>query len=217
MVYGVGLPAGFTLGGQVWDYMSGALDVVAHELTHGVTDYSSNLIYRNESGALNEAFSDIMGTAVEFYWQPAGNGSMRADYLIGEDVVRPGGFRSMENPQAYGDPDHYSNRYLGPLDNGGVHTNSGIANQAYYLADRGRHQSHLRTGGAGCRPDEPRADREDFLPRLHPADAVQRELRHGAGGDHSGRAGSLRRRKRSRTGDRAGVDGGRCQLRRRAS
>lgn len=151
MVYGVGLPAGFTLGGQVWDYVSGALDIVAHELTHGVTDYSSNLIYRNESGALNEAFSDIMGTATEFYWQPAGNGSMRADYLIGEDVIRPGGLRSMENPQAYGDPDHYAKRYLGTQDNGGVHINSGIANQAYYLAVEGgtNRTSGLAVQGVG--------------------------------------------------------------------
>ncbi len=158
MVYGVGLPAGVTLGGQVWDYMSGALDVVAHELTHGVTEYTSNLIYRNESGALNEAFSDMMGTAAEFYWQPAGSGSMQADYLVGEDVVRPGGLRSMENPQAYGDPDHYSKRYLGTLDNGGVHTNSGIANQAYYLAIEGgtNRTSGLAVEGVG------RASREQI-------------------------------------------------------
>ncbi len=72
MVYGEGLPPNVTLGGQSWDYVAGALDIVAHELTHGVTDYSSSLIYMNESGALNEAFSDIMGTSVEFYYQPAG-------------------------------------------------------------------------------------------------------------------------------------------------
>jgi Zn-dependent metalloprotease len=151
MVYGVGLPAGFTLGGQVWDYMSGALDIVAHELTHGVTDYTSGLIYRGESGALNEAFSDIMGTAAEFYFQPAGSSAMHADYLIGEDVVRPGGFRSMENPQAFGDPDHYSSRFLGNSDNGGVHTNSGIANQAYYLAVEGgtNRTSGLAVQGVG--------------------------------------------------------------------
>ena len=65
---------GFTLGGQSWDYLSGALDIVAHELTHGVTEYTSDLIYRNESGALNEAFSDMMGTSVEFFFQPAGSG-----------------------------------------------------------------------------------------------------------------------------------------------
>ena len=134
MVYGVGLPPGFTLGGQSWNHFSGALDIVAHELTHGVTDYSSGLIYRTESGALNEAFSDIMAAGVEFFFQPAGSGDLRADYLCGEDVVRPGGLRSMENPQVFGDPDHYSRRFLGLADNGGVHINSGIANHAFYLA-----------------------------------------------------------------------------------
>jgi bacillolysin len=134
MVYGVGLPPGFTLGGQSWNHLSGGLDVVGHELTHGVTEFTSNLIYQNESGALNEAFSDIMGASIEFFFQPAGNGDLRADYLCAEDVVRPGGIRSMENPQAYGDPDHYSRRFLGTADNGGVHINSGIANQAFYLA-----------------------------------------------------------------------------------
>jgi bacillolysin len=158
MVYGVGLPAGFIAGGQVWDYLSGALDVVAHELTHGVTDYSSGLIYLNESGALNEAFSDMMGTAAEFFWQQAGDGALRADYLVGEDVVRPGGLRSMENPQAFGDPDHYSRRFLGSADNGGVHINSGIANQAYYLAIEGgtNRTSGLSVQGVG------RANREQI-------------------------------------------------------
>jgi thermolysin len=115
---------------------------VAHEITHGVTEYSSDLIYRNESGALNESFSDIMGTAVEFFFQPSGEGVLRADYLVGEDVVRAAftsfnGIRSMANPNAYGDPDHYSNRFLGEEDNGGVHINSSISNHAYYLAIEG--------------------------------------------------------------------------------
>ncbi len=95
MYYGDGLPFNVTLDGQRYNYMSGALDVVAHELTHGVTDYSSQLIYQNESGALNEAFSDIMGTSVEFFQQPE-----KADYLLGEDVITPGGTRSMQNPMA---------------------------------------------------------------------------------------------------------------------
>jgi bacillolysin len=151
MVYGEGLPPNVTLGGQTWDYVAGALDIVAHELTHGVTDYSSSLIYMNESGALNEAFSDIMGTSVEFYFQPAGSGNLRADYLIGEDVVKPGGIRSMENPAAYGDPDHYSRRFTGPEDNGGVHINSGIANHAFYLAIEGgtNRTSGLSVQGVG--------------------------------------------------------------------
>jgi thermolysin len=132
MIYGDGLPNNVTVSGQRWNYLAGGLDVVAHELTHGVTDYSSALIYQNESGALNESFSDMMGTAVEFYFQPT-----RADYLMGEDVVTPGGIRSMQNPMAYGDPDHYSVRYTGSEDGGGVHINSGIPSNAFYLAIEG--------------------------------------------------------------------------------
>jgi bacillolysin len=137
MVFGEGLPPNVTLAGQTWDFLAGALDVVGHELTHGVTDYTSNLIYRNESGALNESFSDIIGTSVEFFFQPAGSGSLHADYDVGEDVVRPGGIRSMSNPGVFGDPDHYSQRFLGSADNGGVHINSGISNQAFYLSIEG--------------------------------------------------------------------------------
>ena len=138
MVYGEGLPPNATVGGYKWNYFAGALDVVAHELTHGVTDYSSGLIYKNESGALNESFSDMMGASVEFYYQPVGSAYLKADYTLGEDLTTPmGGFRSMANPGAFGDPDHYSKRYLGTSDNGGVHTNSGISNHAFYLAIEG--------------------------------------------------------------------------------
>ena len=73
MVFGEGLPGGLTIGGQAWNYLSGALDVTAHELSHGVTEFSSNLIYQGESGALNESFSDMMGTSVEFFYQPVRN------------------------------------------------------------------------------------------------------------------------------------------------
>jgi len=142
MFFGNGIPSNYTLGGQNVTPLAGSLDIVAHELTHGVTSSSSDLIYMNESGALNEAFSDIMGTATEFFYQPIGAGIGQADYLIGEDSFRtPGGglngVRSMSNPQAFGDPDHYSRRYLGSGDDGGVHINSGIANHAYYLAIEG--------------------------------------------------------------------------------
>ena len=152
MVYGEGLPPGFTLFGQTVDYLAGALDIVAHELTHGVTDYSSGLIYLQESGALNEAFSDIMAISVEFFFQPAGNGNLRADYLIGEDVFRPGGIRSAANPQANNQPDHYSRRFTGTEDNGGVHINSGIANHAFYLAIEGgtNRTSGLSVQGVGA-------------------------------------------------------------------
>jgi thermolysin len=89
MVYREGLPGGgyFPSTGQRFDCFSGALDIVAHELTHGVTNFTSRLEYVNESGALNEAFSDIIGTSVEFFFQPAGNGQLKADYLLGEDIA----------------------------------------------------------------------------------------------------------------------------------
>jgi Zn-dependent metalloprotease len=150
MMYGEGLPPNVTLGGDRYDFFSGALDVVAHELAHGVTDYSSQLIYQNESGALNEAFSDIMGTAVEWYFQDPGNGPMRAEYLMGEDISSTP-FRSMSNPESLGSPDHFSRRFLGSADNGGVHINSGIANHAYYLAIEGgtNRTSGLSVQGVG--------------------------------------------------------------------
>jgi bacillolysin len=151
-VFGVGLPPNTTLGGQTWDFTSGALDIVAHELTHGVTDYSSDLIYQNESGALNEAFSDIMGASAEFYFQQPGSGNLLADYAIGEDVVRPGGIRSMSDPLSLGDPDHYSRRFLGTADNGGVHINSTIPSHAFYLAIEGgtNRTSGLSVQGVGA-------------------------------------------------------------------
>lgn len=152
MVFGEGLPSNVIDGGRrSWNYLAGALDVFAHELTHGITDYSSRLIYRNESGALNEAFSDIMGIAAEFYFQPAGGGPLKADYRIGEDVITPGGLRTIDNPQAFGDPDHYTRRYTGADDNGGVHTNSTIASHAFYLAVEGgvNRTSGLSVTGVG--------------------------------------------------------------------
>ena len=151
-MFGEGLPAGFTLDGQVWDFLAGAIDIVAHELTHGVTEFTSNLIYRDESGALNESFSDMMGTGVEFFFQPPGNDlALRADYLVGEDAIRPGGLRSMSDPASKGDPDHYSKRFLGPEDNGGVHINSAIPNQVFYLAIEGgtNRTSGLSVQGVG--------------------------------------------------------------------
>jgi bacillolysin len=152
MVYGEGLPAGVRLGGQHFRAFAGALDVVAHEMTHGVTQYTSNLVYQGEPGALNESFSDMMGTAAEFFFQPAGNGPLRADYLLAEDITDPGAVRSMENPALFGDPDHYSRRYTGPLDGGGIHSNSGIPNHAFYLAiEGGRNRtSGLAVQGVGA-------------------------------------------------------------------
>jgi bacillolysin len=154
MVYGEGLPPGVTSGGSSWDFAAGAIDIVAHEITHGITEFTSDLIYMNESGALNESFSDIMGTSVEFFFQPPGDGLMRADYLCAEDVVRGGtnGIRSLANPAAFGDPDHYALRYTGSSDNGGVHTNSSISNHAFYLAVEGgtNRVSGLTVRGVGA-------------------------------------------------------------------
>lgn len=152
MVFGDGLPPNLRFLGQSYDYFAGGLDIVAHELTHGLTDYSSGLIYQNESGALNEAFSDIVATGVEFFYQTPGSGPRQADYLIGEDVITPGGIRSMSNPGAFGDPDHYSRRFTGSEDNGGVHINAGIPNQAFYLAIEGgsNRTSNLSVQGVGA-------------------------------------------------------------------
>lgn len=155
MMFGEGLPAGYVRASdrKRVNYWSTAIDIVAHELAHGLTQYSSNLIYRNESGALNEAFSDIIGTGVEFFFQSRGDGLLKADWLHGEDAVTPGGNRSLENPRAYGHPDHYSlRRFIGTaIDNGGVHTNSSIVNHAFYLAiEGGRNRtSGLSVEGVG--------------------------------------------------------------------
>ena len=139
MLYGVGLPPGVTSGGRTWDHTAGALDLVAHEITHGITEFTADLIYRNEAGALNESFSDIMGNSVEAFFQPPGPGVMQADYLVAEDIVRGAGngIRSMADPMLHGDPDHYSIRFTGTGDNGGVHINSGIPNHVFYLAVEG--------------------------------------------------------------------------------
>ena len=145
MYFGNGFPGNlaFQSTGQNWSYLAGSLDVAAHELTHAVTESTSNLIYLNESGALNESFSDIMGTSVEFFYQPVGAGLGQADFIIAEDSVRTPsgaglqGIRSMVNPIVFGDPDHYSIRFTGTGDNGGVHINCGIPNHAFFLAVAG--------------------------------------------------------------------------------
>jgi thermolysin len=156
--FGNGFPTGYTLGGRHYTYFAGALDIVAHELTHGVTTSTSNLIYQDESGALNESFSDVIGTSVEFYYHPQGDGKGRADYVLGEDIstgVARGeidGDRSMANPAAHDHPDHYSRRFRGTEDNGGVHINSSIPNHAFYLAIEGgtNRTSGLPVEGVGA-------------------------------------------------------------------
>ncbi|MGD9961445.1 M4 family metallopeptidase [Nocardioides sp.] len=131
--------------GVIFAGFARSLDVVAHELAHGVTQYASGLIYQKESGALNEHFSDVFGTSIT---QWANHESPeQADWLIGDEIMGPDlygeALRSMRHPgTAYDNPilgkdpqpDHYANRYTGTGDNGGVHINSGIPNRAFYLA-----------------------------------------------------------------------------------
>lgn len=122
------------------------IDICGHEMTHGVTERTAGLTYANESGALNESWSDIMGSMVELY---ADGGVVSADtWKIGEDAYTPGtagdALRSMSNPHGVGDPDHYSLRIYASgcspsnaNDQCGVHTNSSISNHAYYLIAAG--------------------------------------------------------------------------------
>jgi Zn-dependent metalloprotease len=108
---------------------AGSLDAVAHELTHGVTQYTANLVYRDQSGALNEAFSDIFGEAIEHF----ATGSN--DWQVGSQLTAP--IRDMANPGRFGDPAKFSDFVVTDQDNGGVHTNSGIINQAFYQLTEG--------------------------------------------------------------------------------
>ena len=105
-----------------------SLDIVGHEVSHGVTQSSAGLIYQNESGALNESFSDIFGEMIENYTDDPN------DWLMGDD--RTDGFiRSMSNPKDKSDPDTYkgTNWKTTSGDNWGVHTNSGVQNYWFFL------------------------------------------------------------------------------------
>jgi bacillolysin len=109
-------------------------DVVAHELTHGVTQYESSLFYYYQSGAINESFSDLWG---EYYDQTNGLGTDTAGvkWQIGEDISDLGTIRNMSDPAAFGDPDKMSsaNYDESEEDNGGVHHNSGVNSKAVFL------------------------------------------------------------------------------------
>ncbi len=125
-------------------------DVVAHELTHGVTEYTANLLYWYQSGAINEAMSDIMGEFVDLANPGSGD---RADtaanrWLMGEDLSI-GALRDMENPPVFGDPDRIGSvlYWTDIADNGGVHINSGVVNKAAFLiADGGTFNGQTVTG-----------------------------------------------------------------------
>jgi thermolysin len=137
-----------------------SLDIVGHEMQHGVTIFSGALFYFNEPGALNESWSDVFGTLLERHVDPAG-----WNWRIGEDCFTPANgtadaLRHMDDPHAVAergytsddDPDHYAERYTGTADNGGVHINSGISNKAFYLLAEGG--THHRGGSMeGIGPD----------------------------------------------------------------
>src|SRR5262249_6826367 len=121
-----------------------SVDIMGHELTHGVTAYTAGLIYQGQSGALNESISDVFGSMVKQF--ALSQTVATADWLIGAGIFTPKvngvALRSMKEPgTAYNDPvlgkdpqpadmAHYVNT---SSDNGGVHINSGIPNRAFYL------------------------------------------------------------------------------------
>jgi Zn-dependent metalloprotease len=113
-------------------------DVTAHEITHGVTENTSNLIYSKQSGALNESVSDIFGESID-QLNGKGDDSAAVKWLIGEEIPSLGAIRDMSNPPAYGDPDRVGSPlyYCGTSDSGGVHTNSGVPNKNFYLLVEG--------------------------------------------------------------------------------
>lgn len=127
MTYGDGNGSTFTI-------LTG-LDVCGHEVTHGLTSNSSQLVYQNESGALNESYSDIFGTTIENFARPA-----NWNWKIGTDITPSGnGIRDMQNPKLFNHPNCYMGQYYytGTNDNGGVHTNSGVSNYWFYLLTAG--------------------------------------------------------------------------------
>ena len=125
MVYGAGFSA--------------ADDVVAHELTHGVTQYTSHLFYAYQSGAINESMSDVFGEFVD-QTDGVGTDTPASRWLIGEDLP-DGAIRSMSDPTLFNDPDRMtSSRYVADptrADNGGVHANNGVGNKAAFLITDG--------------------------------------------------------------------------------
>jgi Zn-dependent metalloprotease len=124
-----------------------AIDIIGHELTHGVTQHEARLVYWDQPGALNESFSDVFGSLVK--QRALGHTAADADWLIGEGIFTPNvngqGIRSMKAPgTAYDDPvlgqdpqpGHMDDYVNTNADNGGVHINSGIPNRAFYIAAR---------------------------------------------------------------------------------
>jgi len=131
--------------GRIFLRFTRSLDVIGHELTHGVVAHTSNLEYRDQPGALNEHFADVFGSLVR-QWK-AKQTTAKASWLIGQDIMGPAvrakALRTLKREAAYRDdpylgtdpqPKHMRDLYRGTADNGGVHINSGIPNHAFYLA-----------------------------------------------------------------------------------
>ena len=131
-------------GALVFKELTGDLAIIAHEFSHGVTQFSGGLQYQDQSGALNEHFSDVFGSLTKQYMLK--QSALEADWLIGSDVLQPEvkgtALRSMKTPGlAYNDdligkdpqPYHMDYYVVTSRDNGGVHINSGIPNHAFYL------------------------------------------------------------------------------------
>jgi Zn-dependent metalloprotease len=123
--------------GQLFTRLTASLDVIGHELTHGVTQFEANLVYQGQSGALNEAMSDVFGSLTKQYARK--QTADKADWLIGNDIVGPTlqpALRSMKAPgtanQYDKQPDNMDDFVRTAADNGGVHINSGIPNHAFY-------------------------------------------------------------------------------------
>lgn len=132
------------------DGFASADDVVGHELTHGVTDFTSHLFYYQQSGAINESMSDVFGEYVDLV-NGAGTDTAGVRWLVGEDLPGLGAIRDMEDPPAFGDPDRMlSPRYVADpneTDGGGVHSNSGVNNKAAFLiTDGGTFNGQTVTG-----------------------------------------------------------------------
>lgn len=111
-----------------------AIDIAGHEVTHGLTSNTANLVYSYESGALNESFSDIFGISIDILNRP---GHPNANWVLGDDLSLS--IRDMANPNALGDPDTYLGTFwhTSAADNGGVHVNSGVQNFWYVLLVEG--------------------------------------------------------------------------------
>ncbi|MGH2653460.1 MAG: M4 family metallopeptidase [Actinomycetota bacterium] len=125
-------------------------DVVGHELTHGVTEFTSHLFYYYQSGAINESLSDVFGEFVDLT-NGAGTDTASTRWLLGEDIPGIGAIRDMEDPPAFGHPDRMTspNYTADPdeIDGGGVHTNSGVNNKATFLiTDGGTFNGQTVTG-----------------------------------------------------------------------